>query len=304
MHSAIDDHVDPKEEQKDIRKKSRVAAILAILFWFLILGYPLFSYTFPLPEKPGILMSFGDLDGGGELAVNDSQESTKDNESNPEKSSAPQKVEDAEASKKETTAKSVEAQIEQATDELSFLETNKEKNKTPEKVANPEDKKDLEKVEAEKKATSEAAQKAKREEDARLKKEAEEAKTKEFGNLFSGEGSGTKDSKQGDPDGEPDRKKLDGLSTGKGNIGEGLADRGVLYEPTISENSQKIGRIVVRVCVNSKGEVIESKYTQKGSTSTDFTLIQVAEKGAKLYKFTASGLEKQCGVISIDFKLK
>ena len=88
-----------KDPRAEVKKKSRIAAILGILFWFLLLGYPLLSYTFPLPEKMGIVMSFGELEGGGdqlsELASSNSE--TKNTPEN--NSSAPQKKESQEASK-------------------------------------------------------------------------------------------------------------------------------------------------------------------------------------------------------------
>ena len=59
-----------------------------------------------------------------------------------------------------------------------------------------------------------------------------------------------------------------------------------------------------KVCVNSKGEVISSKFTQQGTTATDLGLIKTAEKGVKNYKFSPGELDKQCGTITVNFKLK
>ena len=125
-----------------------------------------------------------------------------------------------------------------------------------------------------------------------------------FTDAFGGSGDGNSNSSQGDPKGDPEGSPLEGLISGKGNVGIGLADRGVLYEPEINENSQRVGRIVVRVCVNAQGKVTEASYTQKGSTSTDLSLIKVAEEASRKYVFSSSNLEKQCGNISIDFKLE
>ena len=70
MSSATEHLSNFDHRDQETRKKARVIAILALLFWLLVLVYPIFSYTFPLPEKPGILLSFGEPDGGGELARN------------------------------------------------------------------------------------------------------------------------------------------------------------------------------------------------------------------------------------------
>ena len=100
------------------------------------------------------------------------------------------------------------------------------------------------------------------------------------------------------PNGDPNADNLKGISTGSGKIGGGLDGRGVKYEPRIQENSQKTGRVVVNVCVDGNGNVISAKYTQKGSTTTDAGLRQIAEENAGKFKFTASNVDQQCGTIT------
>lgn len=305
MHSASNtNNAVETNTDSEIKKKSRIAALLMLLFWILMLGIPLFSYTFPLPEKPGILLSFGDEDGGGEQLTELMPAETESANTSTESSSAPQKERNTEATKQEASIKSPESKIEEVLDEDDFVKTVKKVEKVKEEVNTTAKKEDQKKIDAQKRADEEAAQKAKRDADAKAKKELEAAKKKEFGDLLSGDGDGSNNQKQGDPNGQPNQSKLDGLTTGKGKVGEGLSDRGVLYEPEIDENSQKVGRIAVRICVNSKGLVTESKYTQKGSTSTDLALIEVAVDAAKRYRFSPSGLAQQCGFIYIDFKLK
>ena len=75
-------------------------------------------------------------------------------------------------------------------------------------------------------------------------------------------------------------------------------------KPVIIDNSQTTGIVVVDICINAAGKVISAKYTQKGSTSNDKELIEVAEKGVLKYRFSASNVFKQCGSVIIDFKLK
>lgn len=149
-------------------------------------------------------------------------------------------------------------------------------------------------MEAKKKAEAEAKKKA----------EYEKAK-KQFGDSFGG-GKGETDSpgNQGDPDGDPDASRLEGISTGSGVVGGGLGDRGVVYEPKINDNSQKTGTVVMRVCVGRDGQVVSADYTQKGSTTADSELRAIAIRSAKRFKFSKSTVDKQCGTITIDFKVR
>ncbi|MEZ4907470.1 MAG: cell envelope integrity protein TolA [Saprospiraceae bacterium] len=132
-----------------------------------------------------------------------------------------------------------------------------------------------------------------------------ETQTKEdFSKLFKNKGNSNKSGNQGDPLGSMDSQILEGISKGKGKVGDGLDDRGILYEPKFEDNSQKSGIVVIRLCVNNNGEVISAKYTQRGSTTTDSHLIQIAENNAKKYKFAPSELKEQCGNVSISFIVK
>ena len=109
---------------------------------------------------------------------------------------------------------------------------------------------------------------------------------------------------QGDPGGDPNSNVLEGISTGSGKVGGGLGSRGVLASPKVTDNSQKTGRVVVKVCVDSTGKVISAKFTQGGSTTTDSRLRAVAEKNALRWKFSKGTMDKQCGTITYDFKVQ
>ena len=288
------------ETSPDIRKKSRIAALLAILFWILVMGIPLFSYTFPLPEKTGILLSFGDENGGGEQVASAKSE---DNDTAEAAEGAKAEEIDSEKSKEVSATKSPETPIKVESELEADIVTAKTVKEIKTKIEKSSNEQDQRNVEAERKAQELANQQKKAAEEAEKKRKQDEAK-KSFSNAFGGSGDGDNPTTQGDPKGDPTGSPLDGLISGKGNVGTGLADRGILFEPEINENSQRVGRIVVRVCVDAQGKVTEAKYTQKGSTSTDLNLIKVAEDAAKKYVFSASGLDRQCGNISIDFKLK
>jgi len=88
------------------------------------------------------------------------------------------------------------------------------------------------------------------------------------------------------------------------NIRGVLGNRRVLKSPVIKDQSQKKGRVVVKICVGSDGKVLTSKYTMMGSTTSDTYLINLAEKGARQYLFSPSSNPKECGNVVIDFQLK
>jgi len=157
--------------------------------------------------------------------------------------------------------------------------------------------------EAAEKAREEAAKaaEAKRQTEAAAKAKAD-AKSK-FSNLLNN-GDQTNAGSKGDPRGKPNAKALEGLSTGSGRTGSGFGDRNMIYQPTITDNTQKTGKVNINICVDASGKVIKAKYTQKGSTTTDAYLIKLAEKNALKYKFDKSSAEQQCGTVIIDFRLK
>ncbi len=128
---------------------------------------------------------------------------------------------------------------------------------------------------------------------------------REFSKLFKSRGTKKKSKGiQGDPLGSKDAEILEGITRGKGKIGEGLDSRGILYEPSFDDTSQKSGTVVVKVCVNKSGNVVSSRYTQRGSTTTDSELIELAVRNAKKYRFTPSNIDKQCGTITVEFIVK
>ncbi len=124
----------------------------------------------------------------------------------------------------------------------------------------------------------------------------------EFSKLFKSRGSKKKSNGiQGDPLGSKDAEILEGITRGKGKIGEGLDSRGILEEPLFDDSSQKSGTVVVKVCVDKLGNVISSRYTQRGSTTTDSELIELAVNNSKEYRFSRSNIDKQCGTITVEF---
>jgi TonB family protein len=138
-----------------------------------------------------------------------------------------------------------------------------------------------------KKAEAEAKKRA--EEEARRRAEADKLKN-DIGGLFI--------------DGDPNASSLEGISTGTGKVGGGLGSRGVLKSPPVSQNSQKAGTVVVSVCVDSNGKVTSADFTQRGSTTADSQLVNAAIRNAKNWQFSEGAVDKQCGTISYNFKVR
>lgn len=87
------------------------------------------------------------------------------------------------------------------------------------------------------------------------------------------------------------------------SIGGGLGGRAVRFRPTISDNSQDVGKVVVEVCVDKDGNVISANYTMRGSTAQSTNLKNIAVAAAKKFRF-AAGSGQDCGTIAFNFQLQ
>ncbi len=248
-----------------------ISLLVHALLFAIVLLWPSLRYDFPPPGKEGILVVFGDTPESSDDSMDSGASDSSDKKEKKEKETEPQnKVDQKKEIKKPVENKSeVKSELVDEKNDVKVNPKNKDNVKQP-KEAKPE-------------------------------KTIDEAKN-EFSKLFSSRGTKNKNKgHQGDPLGSRDAKMLEGITRGKGEVGEGLNSRGVLFEPSFDDSSQKSGRVVVRVCINEKGNVISSRYTQRGSTTTDWELIAIAEKNAKKYRFTPSNKKEQCGTIIIDF---
>jgi outer membrane biosynthesis protein TonB len=272
------------KEERDKRLSAIVSLLLHLLLFFILL-LPFLRFPVPPPGQEGILVTFGEEDKGGN---NSSQTNDTSEELN---STKPTKTEE----QKETAKSKTDADLKATaiSEEESPVKANKEVKKET---------KSPEKTEAEIRREKEALAAAKKaQEEARKKAEYDKAK-EEFGDLF-GEGNGKEPGKQGDPSGDPNADALEGISTGSGRVGGGLSNRGLLFEPDFEDNSQKEGKVVIKICVDTQGQVVSAKFTQRGSTTTDAELVKIALDNSKKYVFSKSDIEEQCGTITVEFKL-
>jgi TonB family protein len=87
------------------------------------------------------------------------------------------------------------------------------------------------------------------------------------------------------------------------SIGGGLMGRRVIVRPRMVDNTQKVGRIVLEVCVDGNGNVISAEYLLKGSTTNDDELLNNAITWTKNYRFSSANTPKECGTVAFGFNL-
>jgi TonB family protein len=124
---------------------------------------------------------------------------------------------------------------------------------------------------------------------------------------------------QGDPTGDPNSKyygKNGGGGTGTGpgtgsGIGSGKGDgigdfnltgRSIMRRPVVVDNSQETGKVIVEIVVDKNGNVTSTSI-ERGTTTSNAHLQQLALKAARETQFTASpkGQEIQRGTITFVF---
>lgn len=266
----------------------------------LILGLlPFFTYPDPPPGQEGILVNLGLPDQGQGEENAAPAEATQEREAEPEKQ--PEQVEEKPVEKPTKTEPTPTPQKEVIKTEDPDAVALREQKKREQAEKDRQEREETARQKAEADAKRKAA-----EEEARKKAEADKLKG-EIGGLFGngkGKGNTGTSGNQGDPNGDPNAKALEGVSTGTGSVGGGLGDRGVASAPKIEDNSQQEGTVVVRVCVDSDGKVSEAEFTQKGSTISTGRLKDVAIANAKRWRFSKGDVDKQCGTITYRFKVQ
>lgn len=133
-------------------------------------------------------------------------------------------------------------------------------------------------------------------------------------NNSTSEGTGNKSGDQGKPNGNPFGDSYEGnpgiggpgLGGSGGSAQLGMSGRKIIYYPSIIDNSQKTGKVVVNIKVDKQGNVTFAKATQKGSTTTDTYLFQLAEQAAMKTRVNAdvNAAEEQFGTITYTFRVK
>ena len=114
-----------------------------------------------------------------------------------------------------------------------------------------------------------------------------------------GQGNGGNGSGGGEGDGSGPGK---GSGTGPG-FSYDLSGRNVRLRPSLFDNSQETGKVVVSIKVDKYGNVIDAQPGARGSTTTSSNLFRKAKEAAFKAKFSQSpaGVEEQVGTITFVF---
>jgi predicted negative regulator of RcsB-dependent stress response len=80
-------------------------------------------------------------------------------------------------------------------------------------------------------------------------------------------------------------------------IGNGLGERKVDSNPDLFIVSDKAGKVVIDVCVDGKGKVIDSVINKKLTTLFKTSLTSLALRKSKEFKFYPSFRDEQCGYL-------
>ena len=133
-------------------------------------------------------------------------------------------------------------------------------------------------------------------------------------NKSKGDGEGKGQGDQGDPNGDPNSRNYHGGGTGNGSpnggngIGNGnvrLIGRKLRSRPPVKNPCDVArGKVVISISVNRDGKVVDTKFSQSGSTSSDDCLVATARQAAMKYTFDANpnADETQIGSIVFIFK--
>jgi len=114
--------------------------------------------------------------------------------------------------------------------------------------------------------------------------------------------------------GNPRAPKGEDKASGKGpglnpdgldQLDRGLQGRGLVGNlPRPDYPGQRSGKVVIRVTVNSRGEVTSAAFEPKGSTVSDAGLVEAAVAAARKARFTESRAAVQGGTITYIFRME
>jgi len=264
----------------DTTHKRKSMTLTIVLFLLLALCLILFGlkYMDP-PEQKGIAVNFGVSDvGSGNV------QPEKPIESTPSKTTTtPPETESAKLEEEVVTQDVVDAPV----IEEKKKEEPKPETKPVEEKLNPESKPEPDK------ATSDA-----------ISNLLNAPKTS--GEAQGGEGDDNMTGDKGNPSGDLDASSYYGQ--GKGLDGDGnynLGGRKALNKERFKQECNEAGRVVVRIVVNRKGEVVSATPGFRGTTNNAPCLLAPAKRAAMATRFNAdnNAPAQQVGTIIYNFSL-
>ncbi len=265
-------------KEKKYEKNGRVGAAIVSVIILILFTVNLFSKQNPAPGPYAIALAFGAEDLG---ANDDANPAAEENIAEEVQEEVVEEVEPEPIPEPEPTPDPVAKEV--VTDDTDAPSIKKEKPKKP-KPKKPTPKKE------------------------EVKKPVKPKKPI-GGSTFSkdkkgkGKGDKKKPGPSGDKDGDADSGKGKPGVTAGGDVGGGLSGRGVLKPGRPVNKTQHFGSVVIKVCVNPDGNVVEAVFTQRGSTTSNSDLTKLAKEAAKKYKFKKNPYapDKQCGTITYRF---
>ena len=78
--------------------------------------------------------------------------------------------------------------------------------------------------------------------------------------------------------------------------------RSLIQPPVVKGQNPKSGTVVIKMCIDLDGNVKTAKFTQRGSTTFDKRLRNMAIEAAKHAKFSKGLDQEECGTITFKFK--
>lgn len=86
--------------------------------------------------------------------------------------------------------------------------------------------------------------------------------------------------------------------------GNGVITRAVVFRPSLDEVIVRNGRVVLDVCINQRGRVVQVRWNEDRSTISELDLVRRAQEKAKAYRFEADhdAPQLECGQLSIEIK--
>jgi TonB family protein len=281
------------EQQAQIKSAGITFGIVILLFLLLyFIPYSLRKIAQP-EEEMGMLVNLGNSeDGSGNVQPISDADNTEESSAKAHSTAATQtpdavNTQDAEDAPSVETRKKVNPTVKPIT-------------KKPIENPNP----NPEKIEAERIAKELADKKTKQD---AFRNKIKGAVNHANNSVSEGEGKGNHD--QGVENGDPNAKNHFGENTGQGTAGAGwsikgkIGSRGVRKRPVINDNSKEEGKVAVNITVDDQGNVINAKYTEKGSTVSSSYLRGLALKAAKEIKFNPKqDAEEETGTIIFNFK--
>ncbi|MBR1850999.1 MAG: energy transducer TonB [Bacteroidales bacterium] len=118
------------------------------------------------------------------------------------------------------------------------------------------------------------------------------------------EGQSTGEGNQGKANGDPNSQRYDG-QPGSGGPGVSLAGRKAVSLPAPKYNSNKQGKIIVKIWVDRSGTVTRVEAPEKGSNILDDNMVRQAKETALKTKFSAKpdAPETQTGTITYHYNI-